>query len=119
LIASDAAVLDRHFKAVLEREARSGGFSMRFKHDAAYVGALERLRGRPLSAAEYARILAAGERRHVIAVLGDLEMPAAAHLPIVRQWTAKLARDPRLSFEMIQAVAAIREGAAGSAPATS
>lgn len=115
----DFAEIDRHWKAALGREAASSGFSLRFKHDAAYVGALERLRGRPLSASEYAQILAAAERRQVAAALRNLEMPAAAHLPIMRQWTAKLARDPRLSFEMIQAVAALREGATGPAPATS
>jgi len=86
---------------------------------AAYVGALERLRNQPISASEYAQILAASEHRQVPAVLRDLEMPAAAHLPIVRLWTAKLARDPKLSFEMIQAVAALREGAASPTSATS
>ncbi|KYF73429.1 hypothetical protein BE11_19920 [Sorangium cellulosum] len=115
----DFTAVERHWKAALEDEAARGGFSLRFKHDGAYVGALERLRERPISVPDYARILAAGGRRQVVETLHDLELPAAAHLPIVRLWTAKLARDPRLSLEMIQAVAALREGAANSATTTS
>ncbi|WP_437977177.1 DUF2169 domain-containing protein [Sorangium sp. So ce295] len=114
----DFTAVERHWKAALEAEAASAGFSLRFKHDEAYVGALERLRERPLSVPEYARILAAGGRRQVVETLHDLEMPEAAHLPIVRLWTARLARDPKLSIEMIQAVAALRERAASPATTT-
>lgn len=114
----DLAAADHHWKGALAREATTGGSSLRSRHDAAYVGALERLRGRPIVAAEYAQIISAGDHRRVAAVLQGLEMPAAAHLPIARLWTAKLACDARLSLEMIQAVAALREGA-GGAQATS
>lgn len=107
---ADFGAIDRHWKAALEKEAARGGYSLRFKFDTAYVGALERLRDRPISAREYAQILAASERRQVPAALLQMEMPAAAHMPVVRLWTGKLARDPKLSFEMIQAVAALREG---------
>jgi len=111
----DVDAVERHWKAALGREAASGGYSLRFKHDAAYVGALERLRDRPISAPEYARILAASERRQVPAALREMELPEAAHMPIVRVWTGKLARDPKLSFEMIRAVADLREGPGSSA----
>ncbi len=114
----DLGAADHHWKGALAREATTGGFSLRSRHDTAYVGALERLRGRPITAAEYAQIISAGDHRRVAAVLQGLEMPAAAHLPIARLWTVKLARDARLSLEMIQAVAALREGA-GGAQATS
>lgn len=109
---------DRHWKEVLASEATTGGFSLRFRHDVAYVGALERLRGRPITASEYAQIVSAGDRRRVVSLLQSLEMPAAAHLPIARQWTVKLARDAGLSLEMIQVVAALRENA-GESKATS
>jgi hypothetical protein len=101
--------VERHWKAALEREASEGGFALRAKHDDAYVRALERLRERPISATEYARVLSAMERRQVAGALREMEMPATAQLPIVRLWTAKLARDPKLSFEMLQALASLRE----------
>ncbi|EYF02223.1 Hypothetical protein CAP_7295 [Chondromyces apiculatus DSM 436] len=113
----DLTTVERHWKTALDSEAKSGGFALRARHDTAYVGALERLRGRPLSAPEYARLLATTDRKQLPPTLQELEMPAAAHLPIVRLWTGKLARDPKLSFEMIQAVAALRGGTPGSTPA--
>ena len=104
--------VDAHWKQTLEHEADSAGFALRARADAAYVASLERLRGREIAVLEYAKIVSAGEHRRVLAVLGDQGLPASSHLPIVRVWTGRLARDPRLSIELIHAVTGLQ----GSAP---
>jgi hypothetical protein len=106
---ADFTSVEKHWKAMLEQEATHLGFALRFKYDAAYVGKLENLRNKELTASEYGRIAGAGGYQQVALVLRELEMPPEAHLPIVRQWTMKLARNPKLSAEMMQSMMAARD----------
>ncbi len=103
--------VDGHWRAALEEEAANVGFVLRFKFDAAYVGKLEQLRDKEITTTEYARIAGAGGHARVVDVLREMDMPAEAHLPIVRQWTAKLARNRKLSAELTQLMLSARGGA--------
>ena len=104
------AAVDKHWRAALGEEASKLGFALRFRFDAAYVRKLERLRDKEITTAEYARIAVAGGHAQVASVLREIDMPVEAHLSIARQWTSKLARNPKLSAELTQSLLDIREG---------
>lgn len=113
----DWTAIEQHIAETLAAEARSGGYKLRLLGDAAYVTRLESLRG-PIQPAEYARILRGIEAGTSSEVLRELDIPAAALMRIVRLWTAKLARDPKLSMELMKSMAASREGTEEESAAT-
>lgn len=94
----------------LDEETSNGMSRLRTVADRAYVEAVETFRG-PITIAEYARIAIALERGRAYAVLDELRIQRPALMRIVRLWTRKVARDPRLGKEARTLLAALRAGA--------
>ncbi|WP_433933990.1 DUF2169 domain-containing protein [Sorangium cellulosum] len=93
------APVERHVRALLDRDARAGG-KLRAAHDAAYVAAVETFRG-PIGLPEYARIAVGLERGMAGEVLDALAIQRAALMPIVRVWTKRAAGQMALSAELM------------------
>ncbi|AUX20549.1 hypothetical protein SOCEGT47_010210 [Sorangium cellulosum] len=104
----DWAAVERHVRALLDRDARAGG-KLRAAHDAAYVAAVEGFRG-PIGLPEYARIAVGLERGAAGDVLDALAIQRAALMPIVRVWTKKAASQPALSAELMALLEELRAG---------
>ncbi|WP_437735367.1 DUF2169 domain-containing protein [Sorangium sp. So ce1335] len=102
----DWAPVERHFRALLDRDARAGG-KLRAAHDAAYVAAVEGFRG-PITLPDYARIAVGLERGAAGEVLDALAIQRAALMPIVRVWTRKAASQPALSAELMALLETLR-----------
>jgi hypothetical protein len=113
----DWAAIDQHTAATLAAEAAVGGYTLRSASDAAYVARLEVLRG-PIQPAEYARILGGIQSGTSADVLRALDIPGPALMRIVRLWTAKLAREPKLSIDLMKSLTAAREPADNDGAAT-
>ncbi|MGK3996667.1 DUF2169 domain-containing protein [Sorangium sp. So ce1024] len=95
----DWAAVERHVRALLDRDTRAGG-KLRAAHDAAYVAAVETFRG-PIGLPEYARIAVGLERGMAGEVLDALAIQRAALMPIVRVWTKRAAGQMALSAELM------------------
>ncbi|WP_438027523.1 DUF2169 domain-containing protein [Sorangium sp. So ce233] len=93
------ASVERHVRALLDKDARAGG-KLRAAHDAAYVAAVETFRG-PIGLPEYARIAVGLERGMAGEVLDALAIQRAALMPIVRVWTKRAAGQMALSAELM------------------
>ncbi|WP_437289200.1 DUF2169 domain-containing protein [Sorangium sp. So ce406] len=93
------APVERHVRALLDKDARAGG-KLRAAHDAAYVAAVETFRG-PIGLPEYARIAVGLERGMAGEVLDALAIQRAALMPIVRVWTKRAAGQMALSAELM------------------
>ncbi|WP_437652720.1 DUF2169 domain-containing protein [Sorangium sp. So ce1182] len=102
------APVERHFRALLEKDTRAGG-RLLAAHDAAYVAAVEGLRG-PIGLQEYARIAVGLERGMASEVLDALAIQRAALMPIVRVWTKKAAGQMALSAELMALLEELRAG---------
>ncbi|AGP34364.1 hypothetical protein [Sorangium cellulosum] len=98
--------VERRFRALLDKDARAGG-RLRAAHDAAYVAAVETLRG-PIALEEYARIAVGLERGAAGEVLDALAIQRAALMPIVRVWTKKAAGNMALSAELMALLEKLR-----------
>jgi hypothetical protein len=66
--------------------------------DLAYVAEVERFRG-VITLTEYTQIVIGMERGRVNQVLDELKIQRAAFPRIVRLWTKKVAKDPKLTGE--------------------
>ncbi|XXY46479.1 DUF2169 domain-containing protein [Sorangium sp. So ce269] len=102
------APVERHFRALLEKDTRTGG-RLLAAHDAAYVAAVEGFRG-PIGLQEYARIAVGLERGLASEVLDALAIQRAALMPIVRVWTKKAAGQMALSGELMALLEKLRAG---------
>ncbi|MFT3772859.1 MAG: DUF2169 domain-containing protein [Minicystis sp.] len=74
-------------------------------YDAAYVAAIEELRG-PLTAGEFARLSRAADRGEAAPVLAELHLPEGSINRIRRVWRAKMDKDPRAAAEVRAALRA-------------
>ncbi|AUX40051.1 hypothetical protein SOCE26_014470 [Sorangium cellulosum] len=102
------AAVERHFRPLLEKDARAAG-RLRAAYDAAYVAAVERFRG-PITLPEYARIAVGLERGEPGEVLDALAIQRPALMPIVRVWTKKAAGHMALSAELMALLETLRAG---------
>lgn len=94
-----AAVDDRWTSALREDAARGAG-ALRGEHDRAYVAAVERLRGSPITLDDYARLTQGASRGRAEEVLDALGIQRPALMPVIRVWTRQVAADPRLAKDM-------------------
>jgi hypothetical protein len=101
------AAVERSWAAAIAEDGANGSGALRRGHDGAYVAAVEGFRG-PITAAEYARILAGMPRGRANQVLDDLRIQRPALMPIIRVWTQKVAADAKLVDEVGAALAAAR-----------
>ncbi|WP_437510431.1 DUF2169 domain-containing protein [Sorangium sp. So ce1099] len=102
------APVERHFRALLEKDTRAGG-RLLAAHDAAYVAAVEGFRG-PIGLQEYANIAVGLERGMASEVLDALAIQRAALMPIVRVWTKQAAGQMALSAELMALLEKLRAG---------
>jgi hypothetical protein len=100
--------IDRYWLAAITKETERGKTTLLGAYDAAYVGALEKLRG-PITTEEYARVVVGVERGDVAAVLAALGLPRTALMRIERVWTKRLAEDAKLAPGVSAAVEAARK----------
>lgn len=103
------AATEQRWVRALEEEAGRGSSTLRRASDAAYVAAVERLRG-PITGEEYARILIGLERGRAAEELDALRIQRPALMRIVRVWTKKVAGDARLGREVRAVMAGMRVG---------
>jgi hypothetical protein len=89
---------EKRWAKALEDEAARGSSKLRNASDQAYVAAVEGFRG-AITLEEYARIVIGLERKTANLVLDDLGIQRAALMRIVRLWTKKVAKDPKLAAE--------------------
>ncbi|WP_437690662.1 DUF2169 domain-containing protein [Sorangium sp. So ce176] len=101
------APVERHIRALLDKDARAGG-KLRAAHDAAYVAAVESFRG-PIGLPEYARIAVGLERGMASEVLDALAIQRTALMPIVRVWTKRAAGQMALSAELMALMDKLRD----------
>lgn len=92
------SAVERHFRAALDKDARSSG-RLCAVHDTAYVAAVEGFRG-PITLPEFAQIAVGLERGEANEALAALKIHRAALMPIVRVWTKKTASDWKLSEQL-------------------
>ncbi|MDI1475310.1 DUF2169 domain-containing protein [Polyangium sp. y55x31] len=84
------AAIERRFSRELTDEASRGEHEERTKYDRSYVAAVEGFRG-PITADEYARIMASLVRGQANAVLDELRIQRPALMPILRSWAKNAA----------------------------
>jgi len=102
-LAEAQGLADRQIRA----DASRGSTAALARWDAAWVGAVERLRG-PILPAEYAAISVAGERGTVGSSLADLGLGRGSLLPVERTFLRRMAVDLALYEQVVRAVAAAR-----------
>jgi hypothetical protein len=100
--------VDRHWLASITKETERGKTTLLGSYDAAYVGALEKIRG-PITTEEYARVVVGVERGDVGSVLATLGLPRTALMRIERVWTKRLAEDAKLAQTVGAAVDTARK----------
>jgi hypothetical protein len=108
LTESTWAASERHWTNTLAKEAELGEKELLQAFDAAYVAALEKLRG-PIRLEDYARLTVASERGSLRAVLEELTIQRSALMRIERVWAKRLAEDPSLLRKTAEAVEAERK----------
>ncbi|MDC0742773.1 DUF2169 family type VI secretion system accessory protein [Polyangium mundeleinium] len=101
------ADLERHWADSIRAESERGKTRLLKAFDAAYVARLEEERG-PITPAEYARLVVAGERGHAERTLAELGLPRASMLRIEREMLARTAADPSLGERIRHAIEAER-----------
>jgi hypothetical protein len=106
--ADEWTAVDRHWLAAITKETERGKTTLLGTYDAAYVGALEKIRG-PITTEDYARVVVGVERGDVAAVLSSLGVPRTALMRIERVWTKRLAEDAKLAQKIGAAVDAARK----------
>ncbi len=94
---------------LIRADASRGSTAALARWDAAWVGTVERMRGR-IVAAEYAAIAVAAERGTVGGVLAELRIGRGGLLPVERSFLRRMAGDLALHQEIVRAVAAARRG---------
>ncbi|HVY46243.1 MAG TPA: hypothetical protein VHB21_10210, partial [Minicystis sp.] len=99
--------LEAHHRGALARETSSRKPLLK-RYDEAYVARLEEERG-PISAEEYARVVAAVERGDAAATMRELGLPAAALIRLERVWLRKVVDDPKLGKAVSRALKAARD----------
>lgn len=102
-----AAVDDRWTSAIREDAARGAG-ALRGEHDRAYVAAVERLRGSPITLDDYARLTQGASRGRAEEALDALRIQRPALMPVIRLWTRRVAADPKLAKDLVAVVAAAK-----------
>lgn len=104
------AAVDRHWMAAIAKETERGASELLSVFDAAYVTAVERLRG-PITPEEYARLTVGVERGNVRPVLAELQIQRPALMRIQRVWQKRLADDQELAAKVGEALDAERKRA--------
>ncbi|MDI1433363.1 DUF2169 family type VI secretion system accessory protein [Polyangium sorediatum] len=99
--------LERHWADAIRAESERGKTRLLKAFDAAYVARLEEERG-PITPAEYARLVVAGERGHAERTLAELGLPRASMLRIEREMLARTSADPSLGERLRHAIEAER-----------
>jgi hypothetical protein len=100
---------ERRWNEAILDETRRGKRALLDAYDAAYVGRLEEERG-PIQIAEYARLVAAGERGTAADALAELGLPRAAAMRIERVWLKKVLGDATFAKAVAKAVKTARSG---------
>ena len=101
------ADLEKHWADAIRAESERGKTRLLKAFDAAYVARLEEERG-PITPAEYARLVVAGERGHAERTLAELGLPRASMLRIEREMLARGSADPALAERIRHAIEAER-----------
>jgi hypothetical protein len=101
--------LHAHWLDTVEADVDQGRKKMLSVYDAAYVERLEKERG-PITAAEYAGLLLAAERRGADAELRKLDLPEGSMMRIRRVWLARTAKDAAAAAEVRAAMRVVHEG---------
>jgi hypothetical protein len=102
------AAVDRHWMAAIAKETERGASELLSVFDAAYVTAVERLRG-AITPEEYARLTVGVERGNVRPVLAELQIQRPALMRIQRVWQKRLADDQELAARVSDALDAERK----------
>jgi hypothetical protein len=101
--------LHAHWLDAVEADVDRGRKKMLSAYDAAYVERLEKERG-PITAAEYASLLLAAERRGADAELRKLDLPEGSMMRIRRVWLARTAKNAAVAAEVRAAMRAAMQG---------
>ncbi|MDI3290146.1 DUF2169 domain-containing protein [Polyangium sp. 15x6] len=101
------AALELRFSRALADESSRGEHEERTKYDRAYVAAVEGFRG-PITAEEYARIMASLVRGQANAVLDELRIQRPALMPILRSWAKNAAGDTGAAGGAVKALDVFR-----------
>ena len=88
-------LVEEHWTKAIAADAKSSPAKLLGAYDAAYVAAIEALRG-PVTAEEYGRLLHAMKAGKVNEALAGLHIHRTAMTRLMRVWTRKLAEDPQL-----------------------
>jgi hypothetical protein len=94
-------------QSVIRADTSRGSTASLARWDAAWVDAVERLRG-PILPAEYAAIAVAAERGTADAALVQLRLGRGCLLPVERTFLRRMVADLALHEQIVQAVAAAR-----------
>jgi hypothetical protein len=87
--------LRQHYRNAIQADLRQGNGALLLQYDAAFVAALERVRG-PLTPDDFARLAIAGERGDLEASLSALDLPGSALPALQRVRIARASKDPKL-----------------------
>ena len=109
---ADFAGNDRRWNEQIQREASRGQTKLRRAYDAAYLAAVEGFRG-SITVKDYAQVVVGLERGTADEALDALSIQRPALMPLVREWTRKVAADGRLSKEARVLLASLRAPAGG------
>lgn len=111
-----AGVEDAKFRAAesawskrIAEEKERGARELLDRHDAAYVDAQAKKRGRPVGVEEYAKVVVGVERGQVGKALADLELQLGDLMRLQRVWTKRTTEDPKLAAALASAVDAARK----------
>lgn len=102
------AAAERKWTQAIEKDTARGPSALLSAYDAAYIGAIEKIRGR-ITPAEYARIVVGAERGQTNETLAELRIQRSAVMRLKRVFAKKMAEDAALKAEVSRALAELRK----------
>lgn len=104
--------VEREILKQIDEAAQSGDSRPLERYDDAFVGAQDRLRGRPIDGPAYARIQVAKELKQLAEVLEELQVGRNDLLRLDRVWRRRLAANRELAERIEDEMERLRHGAA-------
>jgi hypothetical protein len=100
--------VERKWAESIEKDAARGPSPLLHAYDAAYVAAIEAIRGRILPL-EYAKLVLGIEQGHAAEVLAELRIQRSAMMRVKRVWSKRMAEDASLKGEVSRALEGLQK----------